>query len=341
MRPTIARMFASLLAPVLGLALASAVPHAAGQSLQNRPVRIVVPYTTGGPADAATRVLAESIAPILGVPVVVENRPGANGKIAVDAVARAEPDGHTLLVGGTPQYIILPLVDKSIGYDPFAEFRMVSIFSAYDIVFMTGASSGIRTMKELADRMRKDKDVTFASIGQAQLTPPGLAYLVFARMIDGTASEVNYPGQAPGMIDLIAGRVTFAAYTLTGAMQHIQAGRLVPLAVASPARLPQLPETPTMAEAGFPEFMTANNWVSWIAVAAPAKTPDAIVESINRAIVQAARTDAFKTKIAATGLLAKATDSAPQEQAAWRAEHERLAATLERFRIRMPQDRKP
>jgi tripartite-type tricarboxylate transporter receptor subunit TctC len=322
------------------LACALAVPHAAAQSLQNRPVRLVVPYTTGGPADAATRVLAESISPILGVPVVVENRPGANGKIAVEAVSRAEPDGHTLLVGGTPQFIILPLVDRSVGYDPFVDFRMVSIFTAYDIVFMTGASSGIRSMKELAERMRKDKDVTFASIGQAQLTPPGLAYLVFARMVGGTASEVNYPGQAPGTVDLIAGRVTFAAYTLTGSLPHIQAGRLVPLAVASPARLPQLPDTPTMAEAGFPDFAAANNWVSWIAVAAPAKTPDAIVDTINRAIVQAARTDAFQAKIAPTGLLVKATESASQEQAAWRAEHERLAATLDRFGLRAPQEKK-
>lgn len=315
------------------------IPQAAGaQTLGNRPIKLVVPYTPGGPADAATRILAEEISPILGVPILVENNPGATGKIAAEAVKNAEPDGHTLLVGGTPQLIILPLLDKTVRYKPLDDFRMISIFMNYDIVFMTGESTGLKTMKDLLAKMKtKNNDVSFASIGQPQLTPPGLAYLVFAKMYDGTAQDVVYKGQAPGMLDLLAGRVTFAAYTLTGALQHIQSGKLVALAVASPQRLPQLPNVPTMAEAGFPEFETANNWVSWVAMVAPAKTPEPILATINKAVVQAVQSASFKQKIAAVGLNPQASASAVQDHAAWRAEYERLAATLKRFDIRAPE----
>jgi len=327
------------IASALSLACAS-LAHA--QALSNRPIRLILPYTPGGPVDQSARVLVDAIAPILGVPVVVENRPGANGKIAAEAVARAEPDGHTLMYGGSTQYVMLPLLDKSVNFRPFEDFRMVSIYTKYDIVFMAGASTGIKTMKELLAKMQDPKeDVIYASIAQPQMTPTGLAYLVFSKMYKGNARVISYPGQAPGTLDLLAGRVTFATYTLTGSLQHIQSGKLNALAVASPTRIAQLPDVPTMAEAGFPEFMTANNWLPWIAVAAPAKTPDAIVNTLNRAIVQAVGTEAFKAKFAPTGLLLQATGTAAQDQAAWRAEYDRLSTTLKRFDISLPDEKKP
>ena len=337
---SVPRSWASVLIGIVLLAWPGS--HANAQGLSNRPLRLILPYTTGGPVDLSARILADAIAPLLGAAVVVENRPGANGKIAAEAAARAEPDGHTLMYGGSTQYVMLPLLDKSVNFKPFDDFRMVSIYTKYDIVFMTGASTGIRTMKELLAKMQDPKeDVIYASIAQPQMTPTGLAYLVFSKMYNGTARAINYPGQAPGTLDLLAGRVTFATYTLTGSLQHIQSGKLVALAVASPARIAQLPDVPTMAEAGFPEFMTANNWLPWIAVAAPAKTPDAIVNTINRAIVQVAATDAFKAKLAPTGLLLQAANTAAQDQAAWRAEYDRLGATLKRFDIRLPDEKKP
>ena len=320
----------------IALLFALALPGHA-QSLANRPIRLVLPYSTGGPTDLSARLLAEAIGPLLGTQVVVENRPGASGKIAAELVAKAEPDGHTLMYGGSTQFVMLPLLDRTVNFRPFDDFRMVSIYTRYDIVFMTGAQTGIRSMKDLLARMRNPaEDTVYASIGQPELTPTGLAYLVFGRMYDGRARAVNYPGQAPGMLDLLAGRVHFATYTLTGALQHIQSGKLVALAVASPQRMAQLPDVPTMAEAGFPEFTAANNWQPWIAVAAPARTPDAIVDTINRAIVQATRTPEFKAKFAATGLQLEASATAAEDQAAWRAEYERLRGTLERFDIRLP-----
>ncbi len=339
MRP-MSRLLASLLLGASSWLLT--LGQANAQSLSNRPIRLVLPYTTGGPVDLTARVLADAISPILGVPVLVENRPGANGKIAAEAVARADPDGHTLLYGGTTQFVALPLLDKTVKFKPFEDFRMVSIYTKYDIVFMTNASSGIKTMKDLLAKMQNpNEDVIYASISQPEMTPTGLAYLVFSKLYKGTARAVNYPGQAPGMLDLLAGRVTFATYTLTGSLQHIQSGKLVALAVASPTRIPQLPEVPTMAEAGFPEFMTANNWVPWVAIAAPSRTPDAIVDRINDAIRQVAKTQAFKDKLAPTGLILHASGTAAEDQAAWRAEYDRLDATLKRFNISLPDEKKP
>ncbi len=322
------------------LLLAGALPVGA-QSLSNRPIRLVLPYSVGGPVDLSARVLADALSPALGVPVVVENRPGASGKIAAEAVAKAEPDGHTLMYGGSTQYVALPLLDKTVNFKPFEDFRMVSIYTKYDIIFMTGAQTGIRSMKDLLARMQKPgEDVIYASIGQPQLTPTGLSYLVFTKMYNGKARAINYPGQAPGTVDLLAGRVHFASYTLSGSLSHIQSGKLVALAVASPARLPQLPDVPTMAEAGFPEFMGANNWQPWIAVAAPGKTSDAIVNQLNRAIVQVTQTEDFRKKFASTGLVLAAKATAAEDQAAWHAEYERLGATLKRFDITLSEDKK-
>jgi tripartite-type tricarboxylate transporter receptor subunit TctC len=295
----------------------------------------------GGPSDLVFRELAEAIGPILGVPVVVENKPGASGKIAAEQVARAEPDGQTLLVTGPTQVISLPLLDKAVRYDALKDLRMVSLFVEFDIIFVASAASGITSMKELVARMQnKDAKPKYASIGQPQLTSTGLAYVVLARMTNGDAVEVSYPGQAPGMLDLLAGRTDFATYLLSGTLPHIRSGKLTALAVTTPKRLPQLPDTPTMAEAGFPEYMSANNWVPWIGIAAPARTPDRVVEALNRAIVRAGQTERLKTQIGEAGLRVRARGTAAEDDSEWRAEYARLAGTLQRFNVRLPDEKK-
>ena len=269
-----ARVWPAVLASTV--ALGQALP-AAAQSLANRPIRLVLPYSTGGPTDLSARLLAEAIGPLLDRQVIVENRPGASGKIAAEIVARADPDGHTLMYGGSTQYVMLPLLDKTVNFKPFEDFRMVSIYTKYDIVFMTGAQTGIRSMKDLLARMRNPaEDTVYASIGQPELTPTGLAYLVFGKMYEGKARAVNYPGQAPGTVDLLAGRVHFATYTLTGALPHIRSGKLLALAVASPQRLSQLPDVPTVAEAGIPGYTAA----AWYGLFAPARTAAPVIAKL-------------------------------------------------------------
>jgi tripartite-type tricarboxylate transporter receptor subunit TctC len=326
-------MRVTIIGAALLAVLCAALP-AAAQSLGNKPVRLVLAYSTGGPTDLSARVLADALSPILGVPVIVENKPGASGKIAAEAVIKSDPDGHTLMYGGSTQYVMLPLLDKAAGFKPFEDFRMVSIYTKYDIIFMAGAQTGMRSMKDLLARLQKPgEDTVFASIGQPHLTPTGLSFLVFNRMYKGNARAIAYPGQAPGTLDMLAGRVHFAAYTITGMLPHIQSGKILALAVASPQRMQQLPDVPTMAEAGFPEFMQANNWQPWIAFAAPGKTPDAIVTRINRAIAQAVQTEDFRKKFETTGLVLQGTGTAAEDQAAWKAEYERLEGTLKRFNI--------
>ncbi|MET4576232.1 tripartite tricarboxylate transporter substrate binding protein [Ottowia thiooxydans] len=306
-----------------------------GAQILTKPVKLIVPYAAAGPGDAAARILADGISPILGVPVVVENRPGATGKIAVDAVKNAEPDGYTLFVGGSPQMVLMPILESGAKKSPFEELRMISMFTDYDIVFMAGEQSGIKTMKQLVAKMQvKNNDVSFASIGLPHLTPPGLAFLVMAKSTGGTAQAINYKGQAPGTLDMLAGRITFAAYSLTGMLQYFESGKIVPLAVASPHRLNALPNVPTMAELGYAEFAAANNWQPWIALAAPAKTADSVVSLLNRAVAQAAQASEFKAKLARSGLNARQIIPADQGQAAWREEFEKLSSTLKRFDIR-------
>lgn len=320
--------------------MVGAVLPAGAQSLSARPLRIVMPYAPAGPTDVAFRALGEAMSSILGVPVVMENRPGASGKIAAEAVARAEPDGHTLLVAAATQLVTLPLLDRSVSYRALEDFRLVSQFVEFDIIFFTGAASGIRTMKDLAARMQKKDEVVFASIGTPQLTSTGLAFLAFAKMNRGSAIELAYPGQAPAVLELLAGRATIGTYTITGMLPHVQSGKLVALAVASPARMAQLPDTPTMAEAGFPEFMAAANWKPWIGVAVPGRTPEPIVNALNRAVLQAAKTEDLRARIERAGLSLRATGTAAEDDAAWRSEFERLSTLLKRFDIRLPEEKK-
>ncbi len=321
------------------LMLGAALP-AGAQSLFTRPIRIVMPYAPAGPTDVVFRALGDTMSGILGVPVIMENRPGASGKIAAEAVARAEPDGQTLLVAAATQLVTLPLLDKGVTYRALEDFRMISQFVELDIIFFTGAASGIRTMKDLAARMQKKDEVVFASIGTPQLTSTGLAFLVFAKMNRGSAIEVAYPGQAPAVLELLAGRATIGTYTITGMLPHVQSGKLLAIAVASPTRMAQLPDTPTMAEAGFPEFMAAASWKPWIGVAVPSKTPEPIVNALNRAVLQAAKTEELRMRIERAGLSLRATGTAAEDDAAWRSEFERLSALLKRFDIRLPGEKK-
>lgn len=329
-----------ILAVALGAALLGCASAALAQSLSNRPIRIVMPYPPAGPTDVAFRALGDAMSGILGVPVVMENRPGASGKIATELVARAEPDGHTLLVAAATQLVTLPLLDKTVSYRALEDFRMISQFVEFDVIFFTSAASGIRTMKELAARLQKPGEVAFASIGTPQLTSTGLAFLAFAKMNKGSAIELAFPGQAPAVLELLSGRAHVGTFTFTGMLQHVQAGKIHAIAVASPTRMPQLPDTPTMAEAGFPEYMAANNWKPWLGVVAPGKTPEPIVAALNRAVLQAAKTEDLRAKIERAGLNIRATGTAAQDDAAWRSEFERLSTLLKRFDIRLPEEKK-
>jgi len=319
-----------------GLSL-GVLPAAQAQNFPSKPIRMVIPYTAGSVVDVSARALAEAIASQLGSSVVVDNKPGASGKIAADIVARAEPDGHTLLFAGTPQLVVLPILDKKINYNALNDFRMVAIATEYDLLLMTSPNSGINSVKDLLQKMQAPgAKVDYGTVGVGPVTPIGLAAAMFARMGKGKVQEVSYQGGGPMMIDLMAGRLTYAFNTWAGNEGNIKEGRIKVLATATPRRLKQLPEVPTFAEAGMPEFLTIN-WSSWNALVAPAKTPDAVVNRLNAAVAKGYATPEINAKLEAMSLHNKAGPSAAEQGRTWREEYARLARLLQEHRITLPE----
>jgi tripartite-type tricarboxylate transporter receptor subunit TctC len=307
------------------------------QNFPTKPIRIVIPYTAGSVVDVSARALAETMAAQLGASVFVENKPGASGKIAADYVARAEPDGHTLFFGGTPQLIVLPILDKNIAYNALNDFRMVAIASEYDLLLMTSPGSGINSVKELLQKMQdKGAKINYGTVGVGPVTPIGLAAAMFARMGNGQALEVSYQGGGPMMLDLMGGRLTYAFNTWAGNEGNIKAGRIKVLAVATPRRMKQLPDVPTVGEAGLPEFQTIN-WSSWNALVAPAKTPDAVVNRLNAAVAKGYSTPEVITKLDAMGLRTRAGPSAAEQGKVWREEYARMAKLLQDHKVTLPE----
>jgi tripartite-type tricarboxylate transporter receptor subunit TctC len=312
-------------------------PGAHAQNFPTKTIRMVIPYTAGSVVDVSARTLAEAMSAQLGSPVVVDNKPGASGKIAADIVARAEPDGHTLLFAGTPQLVVLPILDKKINYNALNDFRMVAIATEYDLLLMTSPSSGINSVKDLLQKMQApDAKVDYGTVGVGPVTPVGLAAAMFARMGKGKVQEVSYQGGGPMMIDLMAGRLAYAFNTIAGNEGNIKEGRIKVLAVATPKRLKQLPDVPTFAEAGMPEFLTIN-WSSWNALVAPAKTPDAVVNRLNAAVAKGFATPEINAKLEGMGLHNKAGASAVEQGRTWREEHARLGKLLQEHKIEIPE----
>ena len=272
------------------------LPLAAAAQQLGGSIKLLMPYAPGSAPELAARLLAEEMSPRLGVPVVVDNRVGAAGKVAAEALVRAEPDGRTIMFAGAPQLLIMPAIDTRQTYDIFRDARIVSLTSKYDLALLVGANSGIRTAQELFARIRqKGNNVSYYSTGLA--TQGGLAGKLFAEALKGEALAVAYKGTSLAIPDVLAGRVTYGFDALGGRYDLIKSGQLVALAVASRERLPELPNVPTLLEAGLPEFYKLN-WTSWNAVIAPAKTPNDTVNRMNKVVVESFSSPAAKAKLA-------------------------------------------
>jgi tripartite-type tricarboxylate transporter receptor subunit TctC len=311
-----------------------ATAHA--QNFSDRPIHIVVPYTAGTVTDIGARILAEAIAPGLGTNVIVDNKPGASGQIAANFVARSKPDGYTLLYAGTPQLIMLPIVDKKLSYKPLDDFKIAARTTEYDLALWTGGNSGVASLQDLNAKMRDPSaKVDYATVGVGPSTNIGLAAMILAKMANGRAEEISYQGGSAAMIDLMAGRVTFMFAALAGNESNLKEGRLRALAVATPERIKTLPNVPTFAEGGLPEF-TSMTWSSWSALAVPAKTPDPVVEKINRVVAEAYRSPALLRKLEVSSLHSVAGQNVAEANKTWRDEYERLAKIVDQYKIKMP-----
>lgn len=298
-------------------AAASLAPAARAQGdWPSKTVRIVVPVAAGGIIDLLARNLAEALRPIFPAGIVVENRPGGDQVIGTQAVARAPGDGYTWLCGATP-FTTTAHLRKAPGFDPFKDFKPLALLATSPNVVVVPTSLGVSTMQELvALGKRKPGGLNYANPGNGSSNHLGTEQLRAATGVE--MLSVVYPGQPPAINDLLAGRLDLMLMSSSLAPAHIESGRLKALAVVAPARLPRLPNVPTIAEAGFPTV----NVVPWIGVLAPAATPDTIMERAHRMIVEAAETPGYREGVQKIGATPTGAHRTAEFAAMLRAEYE-------------------
>jgi len=247
-----------------------------------KPIRLVVPFSAGGSSDTLGRVFARVLSESLGQQVFVENRPGAGGVTASAQVARAEPDGYTLLVSGVASHAIAPALNQNTGYDPVRDFTHIAYLGGPPIVWVVHPSLGVRTLDGLLGLIRANAEPTsYGSPGAGTQGHLVVAYL--AHRLGLALQHIPYKGAGPAMFDLVAGHVKFGSTTWTTALSHIQSGALTPIAVTAEQRSPDYPDVPTFKELGYPELVAT----TWFSISGPPGIPKDIVERLNRGFVQA------------------------------------------------------
>lgn len=288
----------------IGTALgASALFALAAPALANeaawptKPIRVIVTFPPGGSADAIVRAIGPRVSEKLGQPLVIENRPGAGGNIGLTAVAKAEPDGHTVGLGAAGALSANVSLYPQMPYDPVKDFKPVSLVASIPFVFVGNPSVGVRTQAELIALAKRDPSkLTIGHGGNG--TAMHLTASLFDQMAGTKIVQVAYRGSGPAAVDALAGQIPLAVTDLPAALQHIRAGKLLAFAVTSDKRVAALPDVPTVAEAGLPGYES----VGWFGIVAPAATPDAIVNKLNAALVEALSDPATQATIRGIGV---------------------------------------
>ncbi len=271
----------------------------------SKPIRIVVPVAAGGGADKVARMVSEKMGQSLGVQFVIENKAGGSGTIAAMDVARAAPDGYTLMQCYVATHSTNPAVLK-IRYDPIADFAPVGMMGQTANVLVVGEKSPAKNFQEfLAQARANPGKLNFSSAGSGSATHLIMEYLENQAKVN--LVHIPYKGAAPAMQDLLAGQVDAMFPSLTAALSQVRAGKLRALAVASPKRDPLLPDVPTIAELGFPGFSA----IQWWGLCAPAKTPDDVVAKLNKALNDALAQPEMKQRLGE--LAVEPTQLSPQQ----------------------------
>jgi tripartite-type tricarboxylate transporter receptor subunit TctC len=295
----------------IAYALAASLLAAPGATLAqsawpSKTVRIVVPVTTGGPSDLVARILADKLAPALGRPVIIDNRPGASQTVGAAAVAKSDPDGYTLLQAAA-NMAINPFLMSDLPYDTVKDFAPVSLTHLTPYVFVVSAQLPVNTLPELFRHIRDNPGkITYGTTGQG--SPQQLATLLLAQMVPlGEMTEIQYKGSSAAHPDLISNRITFMIDPLAASAPHIKSGTLRALAVTTPQRNPAFPNVPTAIEAGVPGY----DFASWGGLFAPARTPREVVMRLNVEVAKALQSEDLRRRFEEMGLIAK--PSAPEE----------------------------
>ena len=287
------------LLPRLGLLLSAAAlwsTPAFAQTWPTKPLKIVVPFAPGGNTDSIARLTGEFLGRKLGTTVIVENRPGGNGALAGDAVARAAPDGYTLFMATAPQMAILPQLTRT-NYDPVKDFEPITIVASNVFAMAVGSGTPAASLGEFVNAAKAQPGkISYASAGNGSVSHLSMAMFIARAKLDMV--HVTYKGGAPAIADVMAGHVPVYFANLPEVLPQMQGGKIRVLAVSSPRRVAQLPNVPTIAESGWPDFRTE----TWNGLAAPARTPKAIVERIASEMASVAKDPDFVKRMDTLGV---------------------------------------
>ena len=252
---------------------------ASADKYPSRPINLVVPFTPGGSVDVSGRLIADRLARVLGQPVVIDNRGGAGGAIGSTYVAKAPADGYTLIVTSQSTHVVNPAVNPKLPYDAVNDFAEITLVSRLSNVLLCNAALPVRSFEELVKYARANPTaLNYASAGTGSVSHLSMELLKGQAGIP--MAHIPYRGAGVALADLLAGQVQLTWNNLSSNLGNIQNGKLRALAVASPTRVPQLPDVPTFGELKLPDL----NLTSWNGLAAPARTPDAIVQQLYAAV---------------------------------------------------------
>ncbi len=280
---------------LLGVAGALFAGSVQAQDYPTRPIRLIAPFAAGGPVDIIARIFAPAFSAALKQPVIIENRAGAGGATGVDAVAKAEPDGYTLVLSGPGALVIIQHMSK-LPYDPVNDLAPITVVSRVNGTIVAAANSNYKTLADVvADAKANPTKVNFASAGSGTSTHLAGELL---NMEAGTKMQhIPYKGAAPAMTDMMSGQVQLLLPDLPIALGQVRGGTMRALAVSSPKRSPFLPDVPTTAEAGYPGVQSDG----WYGLLAPAKTPPAVLAKIHAAAMEALKSPEVAKQFEAQG----------------------------------------
>src|SRR6476659_10095815 len=280
----------------ISLCLVLAALTASAQNFPSKPIRVVIPFVAGGSSDIVGRAIGLKFQEFLGQPAVVENKPGANGAIAAEFVAKSDPDGHTVLVGSIGVFSINSALFKDLRYNPLRDFAPITLAVTTPNVLITKPTLAASSVKDLVAEMKKNPGkLSYCTSGTGSSDHLTAELLKQATGTD--AVHVPYKGGAACQTDIMGNQVDFSFQNLGAVTNYIKGGRMKALAVTAGKRHPQLPDVPSAGEAGYPELVVT----SWQAAAAPAKTPRAIVAKLNEATVKALRSPDVSARMAQIG----------------------------------------
>jgi tripartite-type tricarboxylate transporter receptor subunit TctC len=291
-------------------ALAALLVHSAQAQWPTKPLRLVVPFAPGGSSSIVARAVAIEMEKGLGQPIIIDNKPGGGGNVAMQEVARADPDGYTLIIGHIGTLAVNPFMFEKLPFDTNKDFAAVSLLAKVPNIFVVHTDVPAKDLREfIALAKREPGRLYYGSAGNGSAGHLAFEHLKLVAGID--VVHVPYKGTGPNLIDLVAGRTQATSAGTPPLLPHVKAGKLRVIAVGSMQRLAALPDAPTVAEQGFPGFEATQ----WYGLNAPAKTPAAIVERLAAEAAKAAKQPSVAERFAVDS--AEAVGSTPQEYAAF------------------------